>query len=59
MNDQVTVYLTARVSPAGTDWAQGYVQKHTEAGIWLNEHSYGRTKTTFYPAHMIQRVEYR
>lgn len=60
MSDQVTIYLNAPVSPAGKDWQHGELRKHTAEGAWIVEHVWGNgPKTTFYPAHQIQRIEYR
>lgn len=59
MSDQVTVYLNAPVSPAGGDWHHGELRRQTAEGVWIVEvWGYG-PKTTFYPAHQIQRIEYR
>jgi hypothetical protein len=59
MYGQVTVHLSARVAPGDKDWCSGEIQKHNETGVWISiQYGYDR-QVLFFPAHLIQRIEYR
>lgn len=59
MNNQVVVYLNAKVSPAGTSWHDGELERQTVEGVWIvNRNGFNNSKV-FFPAHQIQRIEYR
>jgi hypothetical protein len=52
-----TLYLTQKADPGGKDWVHVYeIRNHTAAGITIVD---GQNRTTFYPAHLIQRIEYK
>ncbi|HEY9212058.1 MAG TPA: hypothetical protein VIQ29_04295 [Ancylobacter sp.] len=58
MSRVATVYLAAPVGPDGKSHHSGYVDRHSEIGVWLNSREDGRGESTFYPVHQVNRIDF-
>lgn len=53
-----TIYLVRPIEPSKHTWVNGYITKHTDIGVWINDRDDGRGETTFYPTHLIEKIAY-
>lgn len=53
-----TVYLTRAIEPSKTTWVKGYIIRHDDKGVWINDRDDGRGETVFYPTHLIEKIAY-
>ncbi|MCJ8142969.1 hypothetical protein MKI84_08570 [Ancylobacter sp. A5.8] len=53
-----TVYLSEPVAPRGGSHHSGYVTRHDERGIWIEDREDGRGGQVFFPTHLLLRVEH-
>lgn len=56
--DASTVHLTGPYAPSGKDFHKGYIEIVDDKGVVINDRDDGRGKRTFYPAHVVVRIEY-